>query len=147
MEDARKSQRTQDQTVNGLKHGHNCPRKQKRITEWAEEDATLLQAARRNREIYEVQTDDRDHITVTADAPLKLEKHCSRNSVHGEGRQPREPQAGATPSDDNEEESGSENKGACGEVTRQHMEHIAEKECVEAFTVAWYTSQVLLKKL
>ena len=44
-----------------------------------------------------------------------------------------EPQAGATPIDDNEEETDSEHERACGKVTRQHLEHIAERGYVGSF--------------
>ena len=71
---------------------------------------------------------------MTADARLELERdtvpalpcikeHDSRG----------EPQAVATSIDAREEQSDSENTGACGKVKRQHVDHIAEEGYVESF--------------
>ena len=50
--------------------------RKKETEKWAEENAKL-QAAHRNRGIYEVLTDDKDYFKVIADARLKLEKHIA----------------------------------------------------------------------
>ena len=87
------------------------------IAVWAGENAKL-QAARRNRGIYEVLTDDKDYFKVIADARLKLETNNARAWLCT--------QAIVTSIDASEEPSDSENKGAHGKVKRQHMDHIAE---------------------
>ena len=63
--------------------------KENYIAKWAEQSAKL-QAARRNRGIYEVLTNSKDQFKVIADARLKLEKsYCSCCAVHCEGRRSR----------------------------------------------------------
>ena len=60
----------------------------------------------------------------------------------------REPPVVETSIDASEEQSDSENTGACGKVKRKHTDHIADdKGMWEVFTVAWYTSQLKFKKL
>ena len=75
MEDyIQRCKRLPDPTVSGLNLGHNHPsnKKAKSIAEWAEESAKL-QAARTNRGIYEVLTDDEDCVKVIVGARVKLE--------------------------------------------------------------------------
>ena len=129
MEDPHKSKRQPGQIRCGLKLRQSYPRNKNDFAEWAEEEAKL-QATSRNRRVHEVQTDDKDDFKVTADALLKLEqRHCSRNAVHGEGWQPREISGRCN----NEEQSNSENKGACATVKREYMEHIAVQGFVGSF--------------
>ena len=92
----------------------------KQVAEWAEQSARL-QASRRNRGIYEVLTDDKDHFKVIADARLKLEKETGPAVPCIEKEDSRgKPQAVATSIDASEEQSDSENTGACGKVKGQH---------------------------
>ena len=85
-----------------------------KIAEREDQDAKL-QAARRNRGICGVLTDDRDNFMVIADARLKLEEDIDlalpcmeKNDRRGE------PQAIVTSIAASEEQSDSENAGACG---------------------------------
>ena len=129
-----KPNRLPDQTIYGLKLGHDAQRnKKKHIAEWAEKNAKL-QAARRNRGILEVLTDDKDYLKVIADVRLKLEKDTDLTMSCIETEDSRwKPQASATSIAASEEQSDSENTGACRKVRRQHMDHIAEKKYVGSF--------------
>ena len=83
MGDLRRSKRLPDQTVYGPKLWYYFQETTgKHDAERSEENAKL-QAARRNRGIHEVLTDDKVYFKVIADARLKLEKrHCSCYAVH-----------------------------------------------------------------
>ena len=102
------------------------------IAEWAEESAKL-HAARRNRGIYEVSTDDKDYFNVIVNASLQLEKYCSCCAVHCEKDNQRKPLTCTTLTDASTGQLGSENKRACGKVKRKHMDHFAEEGCVGSF--------------
>ena len=92
------------------------------------EKSAKLQAARRNRGICEVLTDDKDYFKVIADARLKLEEEIAPAMPCIEKEDSRgKPQTGATSIDASKEQSDSENTGACGKVKREQNDHIAEK--------------------
>ena len=129
MEDRRKSQRLPDQTEHGLKLGEYSPGNKwnNKLQKWAQESAKL-QAARRNRGIYEVWTDDKNYFTVIADARLKLEKDTASAFPCTEKEDSRgKPRAVATSMGASEKQSDSKSTGACGKVEGQHVDHIAEK--------------------
>ena len=103
-------------------------------TDRAEEHAKL-QTARRNMGIYEVSTDDKDYFKVIAHTRLKLEKDIAtampcieKNASRGKPRT-----CTTTPTDASEEQSETENTGACGRVKRKHVDHIPGKGLVGSF--------------
>ena len=74
-----------------------------------------MQAARRDRGIYEVLIDDKDYFKIIADTRLKLGEDTAlalswieKNDIRGE------PQTGTTSIDASEEQSDAQNTGACG---------------------------------
>ena len=76
-----------------------------------------------------------------------LKGDCSCYAVYCEGRQPSElADMCASSTCASEEQSDSENKGACGREQRKHIDHIAEKGMQEVFTMAWHTNQSPFKK-
>ena len=82
----------QDRLQNGMKLGQGYPRnnKEDKIAGWTEENARR-QAARRNRGIYKVLTDDKDDFKMVADARLELEKDTAPAvPCVGRGRRSRE---------------------------------------------------------
>ena len=99
-----------------------------------------LQAARRNRGIYEVLTDELTLVwnlkKGTALALPCTEKNDSRG----------EPQAGRNSIDASEEQSVSENTGACWKVKRQRMGHIAEKGYVRSFLLGLVRKAVSIQE-
>ena len=104
--------------------------KETTIVQWAEENAKM-QAARRIRGIYEVLTDDKDHFKVIADARLKRETGTAPAMPYIEKKDSRgEPQAIVTSIEASEQQSDSDDTGACGKVKRQRVDHIAEKRYV-----------------
>ena len=132
------------QYIYGLKPGYGLPRnKDKTNAEWAQKGAKL-QAARRDRGIYEVLTDDKHYFKVIADARLKLEKDtalalpCIVRKTVGENL--RLEQLKPIRSSQFQKKKSIWNK-------REHVDHIAEKGDVECFTVAWCISQSVSKKL
>ena len=75
-----------------------------------------------------------DYFKVIDDARLKPETGTAPAMPYIEKKDSRgEPQAIVTSIEASEQQSDSENTGACGKVKRQHMDHIAEKRCVESF--------------
>ena len=104
------------------------------IAEWAEESAKL-QAARRDRGIYEVLTGDKDYFLVTADARLKLKKKDTAPAMPCIEKEDSrgEAQAVETSIEASEEQSDSEKTGACWKVKWQHMDRIAEERQVGSF--------------
>ena len=104
----------------GKRKTHEHPRnKEKSLAAWAEEDAEK-QAARRNRRIWEVQTDDK-HSLLQGDSWCSSEtgqRHCSRTAVHREGWQPRKTSGWCNFNwRQNEKRSDSENEGACWKLS------------------------------
>ena len=74
MEDQRTSKKTPDQTICVLKLGHKYPRKQQEHTWQNGQKVLKLHATRANTGIYEVLTDDKEHLKVIAEARLKTGK-------------------------------------------------------------------------
>ena len=98
--------------------------------------------------IHEVLTDDKDYFNVIADARLKLVKDTApalpcmaREDSRGK------PQTCATSTNARKEQSDSENTGACGNVKRKHMDHIAQKGYVGSFHYGLVQKSVSIKKV
>ena len=88
-----------------------------------------MQTVSRNWRIYEVETDDNDHLQVMSDARLKLAKDLAP-VMPCIGREYRQGQPLADNALPNVRTglSVSENTGACGSVKRKHEDHIAKEK-------------------
>ena len=121
--------------------------KAKYIAEWAGERAKL-QAARHNRGIYEVLTDDKDDFKVTADARLNLLKDTAlalpcieKDDSRGNFRQL---QLQLMPVRNSQVQEIQAHARKWSDNIRTTS---PKKSMWEAFTVAWYACQFLFKKL